>query len=356
MIARLRAPILIAFAAVMALVASGCGSTQVNALPQQPGLPAIKADPANAPVGAAAGVNIFGPARKRLRFFVITHGQASDPFWAVVQNGAEAAAAQLGVSVTYEAPDTYDIARMRQLIQAAAATRPAGLVVSLPNPEALAPAIRAAERAGIPVISINSGSDAFARLGTLLHVGENEYQAGYAAGQRMRASHVHHALCVIHEAGNLDLERRCRGFAAALTAAGAHSSVLDVNLQDVAAAERLIAGALRNGSFDGLLTLGGAVIAQPALKAIQTDHLLGRLTYATFGISPQVLNAIRIGEITFAADQQPFLQGYLPIVLLTEYRLYGILPDRGRLVSTGPVFITKQDAARVLELVNQGVR
>ena len=356
MIGRLGARILTAMAVVIAFLASGCGGKQVNALPQQPGLPAIKADPANAPEGAAAGVNVFGLPHKRIRFFVITHGQASDPFWAVVQNGAEAAAAQLGVSVTYEAPDIHDIARMRQLIRAAIATRPSGLVVSLPTPGALAPAIRAAERAGIPVISINSGSGAFAKLGTLLHVGENEYQAGYDAGQRMRAYHMHRALCVIPERGNPDLQQRCRGFAAALAAAGTQTSVLDVNLQNTSTAEQLIAGALRKRSFDGLLTLSGAVIATPALKALRADHLLGRLTYATFGIGPQVVRAIRAGKIAFAADQQPFLQGYLPIVLLTEYHLYGVLPDRGKLISTGPVFITRHDAARVLRLINEGVR
>jgi simple sugar transport system substrate-binding protein len=346
----------VAVGAVAALVAAGCGGQAPSALPQQPGLPAIKADPANAPVGAAAGVDIFGQPRRRIRIFVITHGQASDPFWAVVQNGAETAAAQLGVSVTYEAPDIHDIARMSQLIEAAIATGPSGLVVSLPNPAALAPAIRAAERAGIPVVSINSGSGAFAKLGTLLHVGENEYQAGYDAGQRMRSYHVHRTLCVIPEAGNPDLQQRCRGFAAALSIAGAHTSVLNVNLQNTSAAEQLIAAALRKGSFDGLVTLSGAVIAPPALRAIQADHLLGRLTYATFGIGPRVLSAIQNGEIAFAADQQPFLQGYLPIVLLTEYHLYGVLPDRGELISTGPVFITKHNAAQVLRLINEGVR
>ena len=240
-------------------------------------------------MGAAAGVNIFGQRRRRIRFFVITHGQASDPFWAVVQNGAEAAAAQLGVSVTYEAPDIHDIARMRQLIRAATATRPAGLVVSLPTPDALAPAIRAAERAGIPVISINSGSDAFAKLGTLLHVGEDEYEAGIRRGSSGCAP----TMCIARSASSTrpatcDLEQRCRGFAAALAAAGAQTSVLDVNLQHTSAAEQLIAAALRNGRFDGLLTLSGAVIATPALKALRSDHLLGRITYATFGIGPQV--------------------------------------------------------------------
>lgn len=356
MISRPRMLLLCALAAGMTLLACGCGG-QRAALPQQPGLPAIGADPANAPVGAAAGVNVFHASGKRIRFFVITHGQASDPFWAVVQNGAEAAAAQLGVSVTYEAPDTQDFARMRQLIRTAVATRPAGLVVSLPDPTALAPAIHAAQRAGIPVISINSGSDAFRTVGTLLHVGQGEYQAGYAAGRRMTASRrVHRALCVIHEPHNLGLEQRCAGFAAALSAARAHSTVLDVNFQHVAAAERMIAAALRSERVDGLLTLGGGVIAPQTLDALRRDHLIGHVTYATFGTGAQVINAVRTGHIAFAVDQQEYLQGYLPIVLLTEYHLYRILPDRGKLISTGPVFITRHNAVRMLELINQGVR
>jgi simple sugar transport system substrate-binding protein len=172
----------------------------------------------------------------------------------------------------------------------------------------------------------------------------------------MRATHVHRALCVIHEAGNLDLRRRCRGFADALAARGGHTVVLDVNFQQPAAAQQRIAAALRHGRYDGLLTLGGATISGPTLGALRSDHLLGRLTYATFGIGPQILEAIRAGQIAFAVDTQPYLQGYLPIVLLAQYDLHGVLPDRGRLISTGPVFITKRNAMRVLKLVNQGVR
>jgi simple sugar transport system substrate-binding protein len=345
----------IACGVVAALVMAGCGSQAPNALPQQPGLPAIKANPANAPVGAAAGVNIFGQRRRRIRIFVITHGEASDPFWAVVQNGAEAAAAQLGVSVTYEAPDTYSIARMRELIKTATASRPAGLVVSLPNPDALAPAIHGAERAGIPVISINSGANAFKRVGALLHVGEGEYQAGYAVGRRLHSEHIRRTLCVIHEIGNAALEQRCRGLAAGLGTRRARVSVLAVDLQHTAEAERLIAATLLGGQFDAVLTLG-AVVAAPALEAIRRDHLSGRVTFATFGLTPRVLSAVRTGQIAFAVDQQEYLQGYLPIVLLTQYHVYGVLPDRGKLISTGPVFITRRNASRVLELINQGVR
>jgi len=342
-------------ALLLAALASGCGG-QSHALPAQAGLPAIGDDPAAAPVGAAAGVNVFGLSRRQMRFVMITHGQASDPFWAVVQRGAQDAGRQLGVSVAYEAPDTYDVARMAALIRAAAATKPAGLVVSLPDALSLGPAVRAAERQGIPVISINSGSDEARSLGTLLHVGQGEYQAGLEAGTRMAAAHVHRALCVIHESGNAALQERCHGFRDALAAHGATSGVVYVDLQNKAQAGRTIAAVVRGAHYDGLLTLGGASIAAPTLDALRRNHLLGKVTYATFGIGPEVLKAVRDGEMQFAVDQQPYLQGYLPIVLLTQYRLYGVLPDRGKLLATGPAFITKQNAARVVRLAERGVR
>jgi simple sugar transport system substrate-binding protein len=129
-----------------------------------------------------------------------------------------------------------------------------------------------------------------------------------------------------------------------------------VNLQDPVGAERSISVALKAHRYDGLLTRGGASIAAPTLNALQSDQLVGRLTYATLGIGPQVLRAVETGQIAFAADQQPYLRGYLPIVMLTEYRLYGVLPAQGEVVSTGAVFITKRDAGHVLSLVNRGVR
>jgi len=62
----------------MMLVPWTCG--RGDSLPNQPGLPAIKADPANARVGAVSGVNVFGLSQLSLRFIGITQEQASDPF------------------------------------------------------------------------------------------------------------------------------------------------------------------------------------------------------------------------------------------------------------------------------------
>src|SRR6266540_5036294 len=93
---------------------------------------------------------------------VVTHGQASDPFWSIFKNGVDQAAKDTGAKVEYSAPQTFDMNAMGQLIDAAVGKKPAGLVVSIPDANALGSHISAAVSAGIPVISANSGSDAYA--------------------------------------------------------------------------------------------------------------------------------------------------------------------------------------------------
>jgi simple sugar transport system substrate-binding protein len=71
-------------------------------------------------------------------------------------------------------------------------------------------------------------------------------------------------------------------------------------------------------------------------------------------LGPEILNAVRDGKILFAIDQQPFLQGYLPVEFLTTYAQYGVSPVNE--VATGPRFVTQQEADEVIELTEQGVR
>ena len=136
--------------------------------------------PREAPDRQTRGVRI---ATARLVF--ITHGQASDSFWNTVKRGITEARRQTGVEVSYRAPDRFSIERMRRYIDQAVADRPDGLVISLPDATALKPSIEAAVKADIPVITINSGSDEFRKLGVLAHVGQPEYAAGVEAGERM---------------------------------------------------------------------------------------------------------------------------------------------------------------------------
>jgi len=289
------------------------------------------------------------------RFVVVTHGQASDPFWSVVKNGVDAAAADMGVTVEYQAPGTFDMVEMSQLIDAAVASEPDGLVVSIPDADALGESIRAAVAAGIPVFSINSGSDVAEELGVIAHIGQTEYEAGYGGGQRMAAAGVTKALCVNQEVGNVALDLRCQGFADALAESGIESSVVAVELADpTEAQQRVLASISADPDVDGILTLGPTG-ATPTLKGLQEEGLLGEIKLATFDLSPEVLEAIRDGEMLFAIDQQQFTQGYLPIVYLVLFKENLNTPG-SMVVMTGPGFVTQDTAAQVIELSEKGTR
>jgi len=284
---------------------------------------------------------------------VVTHGQAADPFWSVVKNGVDLAAKQMGVKVEYRAPETFDMVQMGQLIDAAVASKPDGLVVSIPDADALGPHIQAAVKAGIPVISINSGADVFKKFGVLMHVGQEEYLAGKGGGEKMRAMGVKKAVCVNHEVGNVALDQRCQGFKDGL-GEGAQVEVLAVPTDFTEVRNAILAYLQKNPDVQGILTLG-PVGAEPTLQALEESGKIGRIVFGTFDLSPAVLKALSEGKMAFAIDQQQFLQGYLPIVLLTNYVRYGLLPAND-VVLTGPGFVTPKNAAQVIELSKKGIR
>jgi simple sugar transport system substrate-binding protein len=276
---------------------------------------------------------------------VVTHGQASDPFWSIFKNGVDQAAKDMGVTVHYSAPTTFDMNAMGQLIDAAVGKKPQGLVVSIPDATALGPHIKSAVSAGIPVISANSGSDSYASLGVLTHVGQDESIAGEKAGSLEKAAGVTNAICINQEVGNAGLDARCNGFAKGL---GGKSTVLQVDLNDQPGAQQKIVGALQaDSTINGIMALGPTGAA-PALKAIEQLNLAGKLHVATFDLSPDVLAAIQSGTLDFAVDQQQYLQGYLPVVFLTYDALYGLVPGGGQPVLTGPGIVDKTNVATVL--------
>jgi simple sugar transport system substrate-binding protein len=314
--------------------------------------------PAEEPTEAPAEEPAAGPTPKErgdIRIIVVSHGQAADPFWSVVQNGVNQAGEDMGVTVEYQAPGTFDMVAMSQLIDAAVAAQPDGLVVSIPDADALGDSIRAAVDAGIPVISMNSGSDVAEELGVMVHVGQTEYEAGFGGGQRMAEAGVTNAICVNQEVGNVALDLRCQGFTDAMTEAGATVEVLAVELADPVDAQQRIGAALTaNPDIDGILALGPTGSA-PALLALEEGGMLGQIQLATFDLSPEVLEAIRDGNMLFAIDQQQYLQGYLPIVLLTLYNT-NLNTIANNVLQTGPGFVTQETAAAVIELSAAGTR
>ena len=291
--------------------------------------------------------------REDIRIVVVTHGSASDPFWSVASNGVNQAAEDMGIQVEYRAPETFDMPRMAQLIDAAVASQPDGLVVSIPDADALGDSIRAAVDAGIPVMSMNSGSDSFKDLGVLRHIGQTEYEAGLGAGERMAEAGVTSGVCVNHEVGNVGLDQRCDGFQDGL-GEGATVNVLSVSTDPTEVRNAVSAAFTQNPDVGGVLAVG-PVGGEPTIESLREGGQLGNVQVGIFDLSPTILQALVDNEINFAIDQQQYLQGYLPIVFLTSYIQYGLLPA-DPVILTGPGFVTPENAEQVIALSAEGIR
>ena len=302
---------------------------------------------------AAARAAAKSPAAaeaSRSTFAVVTHG-AGDAFWAVVKKGVLKAGKDLGVKVNYS-ESFNNPQKQAQLIGTAVARKPGGLVVSAPNPSALKDALRRARRAGIPIITINSGVQAFKSLGAMTHVGQTETIAGKGAGQKLKAAGGKKLLVIIHEQGNIGLEQRYSG---AKSGFGGKTSRLQVKgVTDISTTTNQIKTKLRaDRSIDAILALN------PQVGVAARDAAAGansKAKIATFDLSSDVIKAIQKGQMLFAVDQQQFEQGYLPIVFLYLYGYNLNTVGGGQPVLTGPGYVEKRNAAKVAAYARRGTR
>jgi simple sugar transport system substrate-binding protein len=285
-----------------------------------------------------------------LTFHIITHSD-DGPFWSVVKRGADAAAADLGVTVVWK-PGVNDANVMVQDIEAAVSEGTNGIGASLPDPAALVGPLQNAVANGIPVITLNSGSNDYQNIGALTHVGQTEVVAGNGAGLRFNAAGATKVLCAQQEQGNVGLTERCEGLAESFDGEVVTAFMgLDA---DTAEQQNTINATLAaDADIDGILGVG-PVITMSALRAAED---LGRdVTIGGFDMTPDLLAAIEAGDVAFTVDQQQYLQGYLTVLFLylnvtNQNTVGGGLP-----VLTGPGFVTPDNAAAVVALSEQGTR
>jgi len=305
-----------------------------------------------AAIALATGLAASPQARADdIRIAVVVHGQANDAFWSTVKNGVIMAGQDQKVQVDYRAPETFDMVKMAQLIDAAVNQHPAGLVVSVPDASALGPSIKKAIAAGVPVITMNSGSDVSKSLGALLHVGQDEEVAGRIAGEKLKSLGGKDAICVNHEVGNVSLDLRCKGFAEGF---GGTVKVVPTGNDPAEIKAKTKAALSSDTSIDTIMALGAALGGEATLAALKETGKVGKIRLASFDLSPNFLKAVAAGEAEFAIDQQQFLQGYLPVVFLALNARYGLVP--GGNVPSGPNLVTKDTAAKVIELAAKNIR
>jgi simple sugar transport system substrate-binding protein len=284
------------------------------------------------------------------KFILVSHAPDSDSWWNTIKNGIALAGEQVGAEVEYRNPPTGDIADMARIIEQAAASNPDGIITTLADPDVLSDPIRNAVDKGIPVIIINSGTpEQAADVGALMYVGQPEYDAGLAAGQRAKRDGVGSFLCVNHVVSNPVVGERCAGFADGL-GVDLGSSMIDSG-QDPAEIKNKVKAYLQaNPETEAILTLG-PTSADPTIDAVKEMGIAGDIYFGTFDLGTEIVKGIKDGTIQWGIDQQPFLQAYLPVIVLANYQRFGVLP--GNNINSGPGFVTADALGKVEEFAGE---
>lgn len=289
------------------------------------------------------------PVAPRYTFYYISHGGPGDPWWAPVIKAAELAGSLLGVKVVYLGPEKFSIKWLVDAIESAIAAKPDGIIVTITDYKAVEEPLRRAIAAGIPVIAVNvpDPRPPEERIPYLGYIGQEEYQAGYELAKYVikwfkdkfgRLPKL--AFVGIHEPGHVGLELRAKGIADAFKEAGAPYTPekLDITVDPTKAYEIMSSYLAAYPDVEVIFTLG-PLGAHPAIKLVTDKGLKGKVWVATVDLDPIILDGIMNDIVIAAISQQPFAQGFLPVVFMYLYVEYGIKPPEH--IPTGPTVVDK---------------
>ena len=296
----------------------------------------MKPAPAQAPAAK--------PTKPEYTFYYVSHGGPADPWWAPVIKGAHDAGRLLNVKVVYSGPEKFSIQKLVDLVESAIAANPDGLICTITDYKALDEPLRKAISKGIPVIAVNvpDPRPKGQRIPYLSYVGQNEYDAGYYLAKYLIDTGYKPKRVVIgiHEVGHIGLETRAKGITDAIHEKYPNVPVekLDITTDPTKAAEVIKNYLTAHPDTDVIFTLG-PLGAHPALKVLDEMGLSGKVKLLTIDIDDTILKAIEEGKLLAAVSQQPYAQGFLPVVFMYLYVKYGIIPPEH--VPTGPTVIDK---------------
>ena len=325
---------LVALAAASALLAAGCSSSSGGKKSEE--------DTGGASAGKAD--------TPRMTVALVTHQSPGDTFWDIVRKGAQAAAAKDNVKLVYSADP--NAGNQANLVQNAIDQKVDGIAITLAKPDAMKDVVGKAKAAGIPVVGLNSGLSDWKRLGLMEFFGQDESVTGEAFGKRLNELGAKKAVCVVQEQGNVGLTQRCDGVKKTFEGT---TEVLNVNGTDMPSVKSTITAKLKQDTaIDYVVALG----APYALTAVQSVGDAGsKAKVATFDLNKQLTSAISKGDIEFAVDQQPYLQGYLAVDSLWLYKNNGNYSGGGEQpVLTGPAFVDKSNVETIAKFAAKGTR
>jgi simple sugar transport system substrate-binding protein len=291
-----------------------------------------------------------------LRFIRVSYFATSDPTGAVIDSGQKQAAKDLNVDVKWRSPTSTTVApsEIKRLLENAIASKPDGIIFTDSVPDAFRPTIKSAVKAGIPVVFSNAGFGEAKVAGALSFVGNNETATGRLAGKRLGALGAKHALLATIPPGIPLADQRNNGFIEAF--AGKVTPLRIKDFTDPTAGRNAIEAALqKDSSIDAVLSVG--TLLTPPMLAVQ-ERLGSRaaeMKWAAIDLNDLGARAVTDGRLDFVLDQQPYLQGYLPVLMLTQYLRLGLVPPVEN-VETGPVLVDETNVKKIAKLAADKLR
>jgi simple sugar transport system substrate-binding protein len=274
-------------------------------------------------------------------------------FFEPVKKGMQDAAGKMNVACTWMGVEGVDMPAQAELVRRAVREGYDGIALNLVDPVAFDQVVEQAMAKGIPVVGFNTDDHATpnARLSC---VNQRLYAAGralagFVAPQIPEGAHV---LMTMHDEGVSSLEDRLRGLQEALEAKNLKVTVR-VSGNDAEQGAEVIRQELERNPKIRIVLCTGQADTEAAGRAIE-EHFSGQGYWAAgFDLSPTTLRLIKEGVILGTVDQQPYIQGFYPVVQLAHYLRYGITPSD---IDAGATIITRKTVDQALELTEKKYR
>jgi simple sugar transport system substrate-binding protein len=293
---------------------------------------------------AATGSGDF-PSTPKWKFVFVCH-VTTNPFFTPTQYGAQDACALLNAEFQWTGSKDSIVAEMVNATKTAISAKADGIALAVVDKNAFKAPVDEALAAGIPVVSYNAdGAKDDPGTNRLAYIGQGLYDSGFQLGQRAIDSGLDSGEVVgfIATPGQLNIQPRIDGASDAIKQSGKSLKFTPVATNADVTKGLSIIDAYAQGHPDlaGMLAVDAGstqAVGQVVQKYKMRDK--GLKVAGGFDLVPETLNAIKGGSLDYTIDQQPYLQGFLPVLYLYMYKLSGglVFPSQ---TNTGLLFVTK---------------
>jgi simple sugar transport system substrate-binding protein len=292
-----------------------------------------------------AALAASGLPKKKYKFVFVNHVTTNEFFTPTIY-GIQDACAFTGCTYQWTGSQNSVVSEMVSAMQTAIAERVDGIAVCLIDAKAFDAPVASALAAGIPVIAYNADVPAGSPNQRLCYVGQPLYTSGYNIATRWlklvpKGSHV---MLSIPSPGTLNLQPRLDGYEAAIKAAGTPVTydVVNSGLDQPTENSRIESYYLSHKTVAGLFGTGGG--DTQACGYVSKKYGLAKkgVISAGYDLEPETLSYIASGDLTFTTDQQPYLQGFVPLMQMYLYKLSGgaVVPAD---TNTSLAYVTKDN-------------